>query len=133
MNFFGRANGSLERSHSKQSITRDGICREGIRSPCASDNKTNRRDPAGGKYRVDDFQDHSWDSIAAVSIASPALAQHASEKGHLMSVRHTGHVRAVTHLSALRSFASITRGLDDPASTGGGSMGYNASLRLNHW
>jgi len=72
-------------------------------------------------------------AIAAVSIASPALAQHASEKGHLMSVRHTGHVRAVTHLSALRSFASITRGLDDPASTGGGSMRYNASLRLNHW
>jgi len=72
-------------------------------------------------------------AIAAVSIASPALAQHASEKDHLMSVRHTGHVRAVTHLSALRSFASITRGVDDPASTGGGSMGYNASLRLNRW
>ena len=72
-------------------------------------------------------------AIAAVSIASPALAQHASEKGHLMSVRHTGHVRAVTHRSALRSFASITRGVDDAASTGGGSMGYNASLRLNHW
>src|SRR5215471_13401102 len=72
-------------------------------------------------------------AIAAVSIASPALAQHASEKDHLMSVRHTGHVRTVTHLSALRSFASITRGVDDPASTGGDSMGYNASLRLNHW
>jgi len=32
-------------------------------------------------------------AIAAVSIASPALAQYASEKGQLTSVRHSGHVR----------------------------------------
>ena len=69
-------------------------------------------------------------AIAAASIASPALA-HASQKGHLASVRHSGHVRTASHQSGLRSFASIPRSLDDPAATGGGSIGYNASLRLN--
>jgi len=72
-------------------------------------------------------------AIAAVSIASPALARHASEKGQLASVRHSGHVKATSHRGALRAFASIPRTFDDPASTGGGSIGYNASLRLNHW
>jgi hypothetical protein len=72
-------------------------------------------------------------AIAAASIASPALAQHASQKSHSTSVRHSGHVRAASHQSALGAFASIPRSLDDPAATGGGSIGYNASLRLNHW
>ena len=72
-------------------------------------------------------------AIAAVSIASPALAQHTSQKSHLASVRHSGHVRTSSHQSALRSFASLPRSVDDPATTGGGSFGYNQSLRLNHW
>ncbi|MBO0717203.1 MAG: hypothetical protein J2P55_07715 [Rhizobiales bacterium] len=72
-------------------------------------------------------------AIAAASIASPALAQHASQKGHLASVRHSGHVRTANHRSGLRSFASVPRSVDDPAVTGGGSIGYNESLRLNHW
>jgi hypothetical protein len=72
-------------------------------------------------------------AIAAVSIASPALAQYASEKGQLISVRHSGHVRTASHRSALRSFASIPRSVDGPALTGGGSIGYNENLRVNHW
>jgi hypothetical protein len=72
-------------------------------------------------------------AITAVSIASPALAQYASEKGRLTSVRHSGHVRTTSHRSALRAFASIPRIVDDPAGTGGGSIGYNENLRLNHW
>lgn len=72
-------------------------------------------------------------AIAAVSIASPALAQYTSQKGHLASVRHSGHVRTASHRSALGSFASLPRSADDPGVTGGGSIGYNANLRLNHW
>jgi hypothetical protein len=72
-------------------------------------------------------------AIAAVSIASPAFAQHTSAKGKLISARHSGHVRTANHRSEFRSFASIQRNVDDPAITGGGSIGYNANLRLNHW
>ena len=72
-------------------------------------------------------------AIVAVSIASPALAQYASEKSHLSSVRHSGHVRTASHRSGLSSFASLPRSVDDPAIAGGGSIGYNESLRLNHW
>jgi hypothetical protein len=71
-------------------------------------------------------------AIAAVSIASPAFAQYTSQKGHLATVRHSGHVRTASHRSGLSSFASLPRS-DDPAITGGGSIGYNESLRLNHW
>jgi len=38
-----------------------------------------------------------------------------------------------SHRSALSSFASLPRSIDDPATTGGGSIGYNQSLRLNRW
>jgi hypothetical protein len=71
--------------------------------------------------------------IAAASIGSPAFAQYASQKGHLATVRHSGHVRTASHRSALSSFASLPRSVDDPAMTGGGSIGYNESLRLNRW
>ena len=70
--------------------------------------------------------------IAAASIGPPAFAQYASQKGHL-AVRHSGHVRTAGHRSALSSFASLPRSVDDPATTGGGSIGYNESLRLNRW
>jgi predicted 2-oxoglutarate/Fe(II)-dependent dioxygenase YbiX len=72
-------------------------------------------------------------AIAAVSIASPAFAQYTSGKTHLTFVRHSGHVRTASHRSALSSFASLPRSIDDPATTGGGSIGYNQSLRLNRW
>ena len=72
-------------------------------------------------------------AIASVSIALPAFAQYTSGKTHLTSARHSGHVRTAGHQSALRSFASLPRSVDDPATTGGGSIGYNQSLRLNHW
>jgi hypothetical protein len=72
-------------------------------------------------------------AIAAVSIASPAFAQYTSQKGHLATVRHSGHVRTATHRSGLGSFASLPRTVDDPATTGGGSIGYNERLRLNQW
>ena len=72
-------------------------------------------------------------AITAVSIASPAFAQYTSQKGHLATIRHSGHVRTAGHRSGLSSFASLPRSVDDPAITGGGSFGYNESLRLNHW
>ena len=71
-------------------------------------------------------------AIAAVSIASPALAQYASQK-EAISARHSGRVRISSHQSALRAFASGPRSIDDPALTGGGSVGYNENLRLNRW
>ncbi len=72
-------------------------------------------------------------AIAAVSIASPALAQHASGKGQLISARHSAHLRTAGHYSGSRSFAALPRSIDDPALTGGGSIGYNENLRVNHW
>jgi len=81
------ANGSLERSRSEQSTIRDEICRDGIRSPSTSDNKTTVVIPQEENIMSTIFKIILGTAIAAVSIASPALAQHASEKGHLMSVR----------------------------------------------
>jgi hypothetical protein len=72
-------------------------------------------------------------AIAAVSIASPALAQYAAKKGQVISARHSGHVRTANYRSALRAYASIPRSVDEPAITGAGSIGYNANLRLNRW
>jgi hypothetical protein len=72
-------------------------------------------------------------AIAAVSIASPAFAQYASGKTQLVSVRHGGQVRTAHHHSGVRLFASAASSVDDPAMTGGGSVGYNANLRLNRW
>jgi hypothetical protein len=89
--------------------------------------------PQEGKFMSTIFKIILGTAIVAVSVASPALAQYASEKGHLSSVRHSGHVRTATHRSALRAFASIPRNVDDSMLTGGGSVGYNANLRLNHW
>jgi hypothetical protein len=66
-------------------------------------------------------------AIAAASIASPALAAH---KGRQISAHHNGYV---TQGSGVRAFASVPRSVDDPAATGGGSIGYNQNLRLNRW
>src|SRR5262245_8368113 len=94
--FFKRPNGSFERSANDQSITRDGICRHAIQS---SRTRITRppscsRDPAGGKFMSTIFKIIIGTAIAAAGIASPALAQYASEKGKLISVRHSGHVKA---------------------------------------
>ena len=67
-------------------------------------------------------------AIAAVSIASPALAAH---KGKPTSAH--GYVTQSSQGSGVRAFASVPRSVDDPAVTGGGSVGYNQSLRLNQW
>jgi hypothetical protein len=72
-------------------------------------------------------------AIAVVSIASPALAQYASQSGPSISAHHSKHFRISSHRSGSRAFASVPRSVDDPALTGGGSIGYNESLRLNQW
>ncbi len=72
-------------------------------------------------------------AIAAVSIASTALAQHASGKGQLISGRHSAHHRTAHYYGGYRSFAALPHSIDDPALTGGGSIGYNENLRVNHW
>jgi hypothetical protein len=69
-------------------------------------------------------------AIAAVSIASPALAAH---KGKPISSHQNGYVKQSNQGRGVRAFASVPRAVDDPAVTGGGSLGYNANLRLNHW
>jgi hypothetical protein len=69
-------------------------------------------------------------AIAAVSIASPAMAAH---KGKPISAHQNGYVRQSGQGSGVRAFASVPRSVDDPAVTGGGSIGYNQSLRLNQW
>jgi hypothetical protein len=68
--------------------------------------------------------------IAAVSIASPALAAH---KGKPTSAHQNGYVTQSSQGSGVRAFASVPRSADDPAVTGGGSIGYNQNLRLNQW
>lgn len=72
-------------------------------------------------------------AIAAVSIASPALAHYGSGKAQLISGRHSAHHRTAHYYSGSRSFAALPRSIDDPALTGGGSVGYNENLRVNHW
>jgi hypothetical protein len=69
-------------------------------------------------------------AIAAVSIASPALAAY---KGKRISAHQNGYVTQSNQGSGVRAFASVPRSVDDPAVTGGGSIGYNQSLRLNQW
>jgi hypothetical protein len=69
-------------------------------------------------------------AVAAVSIATPALAAH---KGKPTSAYHNEYVARSSQGSGVRAFASVPRAVDDPAVTGGGSIGYNANLRLNQW
>ena len=69
-------------------------------------------------------------AIAAVSIASPALAAH---KGKPISAHQNGYVAQSNQGSGARAFASVPRSVDDPAVTGGGSIGYNQNVRLNQW
>jgi hypothetical protein len=69
-------------------------------------------------------------AIAAVSIASPALA---APKGKSTSAHQNGYVTQSSQGSGVRAFASVPRSGDDPAVTGGGSIGYNQNLRLNQW
>jgi hypothetical protein len=69
-------------------------------------------------------------AIAAVSIASPALAAH---KGKPISAHQNGYVTQSSQGSGVRAFASVPRSVDDPGVTGGGSIGYNQNLRLNQW
>ena len=69
-------------------------------------------------------------AIAAVSIASPALAAH---KGKPISAQQNGYVTQSSQGSGVRAFASVPRSVDDPGVTGGGSIGYNQNLRLNQW
>jgi hypothetical protein len=57
-----------------------------------------------------------------------------SEKPIAASRDRLDEARARSNLgSGVRALASVPRSVDDPAATGGGSLGYNASLRLNQW
>jgi hypothetical protein len=59
-------------------------------------------------------------AIAAVSIASPALAAHKGKP----TCAH-GYVTQSSRGSGVHVFASVSRSVDDPAVTGAGSIGYN--------
>jgi len=69
-------------------------------------------------------------AIAAVSVTTPALAAH---KGKPVSAHQNGYVIRSSQGNGVRAFASAPRSVDDPAVTGGGSIGYNENLRLNQW
>jgi hypothetical protein len=51
--------------------------------------------------------------IAAVSIASPALAQSASQNDPSISAHHSKYLRTSAHRSGLRAFGVVP--VDDPA------------------
>ena len=66
--------------------------------------------------------------VAAVGMASPAFAQTSHQHEVRRSLGTTGD-----HQSGLNAFAAVPRNIDSPALTGGGSTGYNESLRTNQW
>jgi hypothetical protein len=89
-------------------------------------------------------------AIAALSIASPALAQsfngsngtgnelpsYYDQNGGLHAGIAPQHDQIVAGRSGLNAFASVVRGVsnsDSPAATGGGSVGYNEMLRDDQW
>jgi hypothetical protein len=57
----------------------------------------------------------------------------AAPKGKSTSAHQNGYVTQSNQGSGVRAFASVPRSADDPAVTGGGSIGYNQNLRLNQW
>jgi len=90
-------------------------------------------------------------AAVATFLASPAFAQSfdpSAGTGNVVSsfYDHTGGLHTGAGLgqneqiavgrSGLNAFASVPRtasGIDSPALTGGGSFGYNESLRTNEW
>jgi hypothetical protein len=52
--------------------------------------------------------------IAAVSIASPALAQYASQSDPSISAHHSKHLKKSSHRTGSDAFASEPRGGADP-------------------
>ena len=90
-------------------------------------------------------------AIAAAGIASPALAQSFDPEagsGNVLgfsyapsavqndefAVRQSSHAKTVARQNGLHAFASVpgtspNSGSNDPASTGGGSAGYNQMLQ----
>jgi hypothetical protein len=92
-------------------------------------------------------------AVLAVSIASPAFAEFletgtASNNAGFysvdpapqqptMAVRHVGHVKTAHRQHGLNSFALVPGGAfegssNSPASTGGGSFGYNQNLNIDN-
>jgi hypothetical protein len=57
----------------------------------------------------------------------------AAHNGKPISAHQNGYVTQSSQGSGARAFASVPRSVDDPAATGGGSIGYNQNLRLNQW
>jgi hypothetical protein len=111
------------------SSSRDGICGNVIQS---SVHRMTRQPPCfrGKQTMANVSRLIIGAAIAAVSVATPALAAH---KGKPVSAHQNGYVIRSSQGSGVRAFASVPRAVDDPAVTGGGSLGYNANLRLNHW
>jgi hypothetical protein len=50
----------------------------------------------------------------------------ASQQGNQIAARRSGQ-------SAFASVPNVSAGSDDPAFTGGGSVGYNENLRTDQW
>jgi hypothetical protein len=67
------------------------------------------------------------------ALATPAFAQYAPQD-YQTAVRPSAHEQSAGRQSGLHAFAMVPRGpsasnLDDPALTGGGSVGYNQMNR----
>ena len=80
-------------------------------------------------------------TLTAIAIASPASAQSSYPEGGYRNVSPLGYKplvtygrKAVARREGLRAYAmeSSSRAIDSPALTGGGSLGYNESLRTNY-
>lgn len=92
-------------------------------------------------------------AVLAAGLASPAFAEFvetgtaSNNAGFVsadpapqrptMAVRHRGHIATANRQRGLNSFAAVPSGASDigsnsPASTGGGSIGYNYSLSIDN-
>jgi len=81
-------------------------------------------------------------ALAAAIVLSTAFAASAATKPRVtpngqIAVRQSGHEKLAHRQSGLNAFALVPRAaagsVDDPAATGGGSTGYNESIRTNQW
>jgi hypothetical protein len=81
-------------------------------------------------------------TLSAAIILGTAFSASAATKPRVspneqIAIRHSSHKQLVHRQSGLGAFALVPQApagsADDPALTGGGSVGYNAGLRTNRW
>jgi hypothetical protein len=71
-------------------------------------------------------------TLVAVGIGSPAFAQTAPQNDRIV-IHQSTYDKIAGQRSGLHAFAMVPSSPYDPARTGGGSIGYNESLRRDQW